>query len=346
MHYINQFFAGKGGEDKANVPVGSIEGTIGPGKRLQEKLGESAEIVVTAYCGDDFFAENPEDAVNAILQIAREHNIGLLVAGPAFESGRHGFACAEVCHGVSKSSNIYCIAGMSPQNPGVDIYRQYKDEKVFFLPTAPTVSGMEDALSKMAQFALRLITSPAVGPSSVEGYMPRGMRRDVCMSKSGVDRAVEMLLAKTAGRPFTTEIPVEQPEMVPVAPPVSNLKGATIALATTSGVVPEGNPDGFLGQRNTQWKKYSIANLSTMKNGWDVMHAGYNNAFMKENANFGVPLDAARALERAGTFAKIYPCYYMTTGNVAAVPVMQRLGKEMAADMKAEGVDAVLLTST
>ena len=52
MHYINQFFAGIGAEEKADVPVDFREGPIGPGKRLQELLGDSAEIVVTVYCGD------------------------------------------------------------------------------------------------------------------------------------------------------------------------------------------------------------------------------------------------------------------------------------------------------
>lgn len=48
MHYINQFFAGVGGEEKAKVPVGFSEGLVGPGKRLQELLADSAEIIVTA----------------------------------------------------------------------------------------------------------------------------------------------------------------------------------------------------------------------------------------------------------------------------------------------------------
>ena len=36
IHYLNQFFAGIGGENKADVPVGLIEGAVGPGKRLNE----------------------------------------------------------------------------------------------------------------------------------------------------------------------------------------------------------------------------------------------------------------------------------------------------------------------
>ncbi|MFC1956443.1 glycine/betaine/sarcosine/D-proline family reductase selenoprotein B [Chloroflexota bacterium] len=345
MHYMNQFFAGKGGEDKADVPAGSIEGATGPGKRLQEKLGDDVTIVVTAYCGDNRFSENTDESLEAILKIARGYKVDLLVAGPAFDSGRHGFACAQVCHAVSSTLGLYCVSAMYPENPGISTYKQYKDEKAFVFPTTAILSSMEDALSRIAQCVLKLVAGSTMGPAAVEGYIPRGIRRDMTVSKNGIDRAVAMLLDKIAGRPFLTEIPVERLEMVPVAPRLIDLKSAIIALGTTTGVVPKGNPDGFLGQRNTQWKKYSIANLDTMKNGWDVMHAGYNNVFMKDNPNLGVPLDAARVMEKEEVFGKLYPYYYMTTGNVASIPLMQRLGQEMAADMKAEGVDAVLLTS-
>jgi len=46
MHYVNQFFAGIGSEERAGVPVESFEGPVGPGKRLQILLGESAKIIV------------------------------------------------------------------------------------------------------------------------------------------------------------------------------------------------------------------------------------------------------------------------------------------------------------
>ena len=34
MHYVNQFFAGVGGEGKADAPVGSFEGIEAPGFTL------------------------------------------------------------------------------------------------------------------------------------------------------------------------------------------------------------------------------------------------------------------------------------------------------------------------
>ena len=48
VHYINQFFAQIGGEEKADYPaeirVGEV---VGPGMALTQQFGEDAEIVAT-----------------------------------------------------------------------------------------------------------------------------------------------------------------------------------------------------------------------------------------------------------------------------------------------------------
>ena len=67
---------------------------------------------------------------------------------------------------------------------------------------------------------------------------------------------------------------------------------------------------------------------------------------MYDNPNYGVPLDVCREMEKEGVFARLSPYFYGTTGVDALIPVMQAIGKEMANDMKAEGVDAALLVST
>ena len=347
MHYINQFFVGIGGEDKAEVPVGAYDGAVGPGVLLQKLLGDSAEIVVTTYCGDDYFAEYSDKALEDIVQIAREQNINLVVAGPAFNSGRHGFACAEVCHAVNSLLGLACVTAMHLANPGLGSYKQYKDKRVYAFPTKESVAGMGEALAKIAQFVPKLVSGSVIGSPGEEGYITRGFRAEKLVSKSGAERAVDMVLDKHSNKPFTTEIPIEKLDLVPAAPGIADMKSCCLALATTAGVLPKGNPDGFKVYRNNQWRKYSIDKLDTMKDtGWDAIHGGYNNVFMKENPNYGVPLDACRVMEREGLFAALYPYFYMATGVLALIPEMQYVGKEMASDMKAQGVDAVLLVST
>ena len=347
LHYLNQFFAGMGGEDKADMPLDFREGPLGPGKRLQNLLGDSAKIVATAYCGDNYFVENTDRVLEAIRRMAKDHDALIAVAGPAFAAGRYGFACNEVCHHLSTSAGLRCVTGMFIENPGVDGYRQYRDMGVFLLPTSDAVTGMENALSRMAQFISRLAAGSTIGPPFEEGYIPRGFRLVEVKSKSGAERAVDMLLNKVAGRSFSTEIPVESLEAIPVPPGMKNLKRACIAVVSTSGVVPKGNPDSFKGNRNTQWKKYPIDKLDSMKDSeWEVMHGGYNTQFMKENPNYGVPLDVLRKLEREGVFARAYRHFYATTGVAALISAMQVVGREVVLDMKAEGVDAVLLVAT
>ena len=58
VHYINQFFAQIGGEEKADYPaeirVGEV---VGPGMALMQKFGDDAEIIATVVCGDSYFNE-------------------------------------------------------------------------------------------------------------------------------------------------------------------------------------------------------------------------------------------------------------------------------------------------
>jgi glycine reductase len=68
VHYLNQFFAQIGGEDKGDVGPGVKEGPLGPGRALQQALGENGEVVATIFCGDNYFAENQDEAIDALLR--------------------------------------------------------------------------------------------------------------------------------------------------------------------------------------------------------------------------------------------------------------------------------------
>jgi betaine reductase len=347
MHFINQFFAGKGGENEAGEPVGWVQGTLGPGKLLQTKLGSLAEVVATAYCGDDYFNEHQEEAKAKILEIAREQQVDLFFAGPAFASGRYGFMCSEVCHFLSTSLGVPCITAMYPENPGVQSYRQFKDSNFFLFPTSERVLDMEGALTTISEFISRLGRGAKPGNAVEEGYMPRGIRVVSQAEQTGARRALEMALDKICGRPFRSEIPIVHMEQVPPPPAVGDMRQAALAILSTSGVVPGGNPDGFKMQRNTQWRRYSVESITSMTDlEWDVRHGGYNNVFMLQNPNYGVPIDVCKEMEKQGVFKRLYPYFYSTPGINGLLSVMQQMGHEMALDMKHEGVDAALLVST
>ena len=120
-----------------------------------------------------------------------------------------------------------------------------------------------------------------------------------------------MLLLRISGKPFTTEIHLEETVETPIAPALKNLKVSKLAIASTAGVYPEGNPHGATSIKNTVWAKYDIGNMQTMKEAdWMVIHAGITNVFIKENPNYAAPLDATREFERTGLFSKLSHCRY------------------------------------
>src|SRR5436853_1801741 len=121
-NYINQFFAGLGGEESANRPPERREGPVGPGRALAGLLKEDGRLVSTLVCGDSFFAESLEagrEAVRAWLQDVRPD---LVVAGPAFAAGRYGVACADVCR-IAAALGPADVTSRPTKNPRLPAFR-------------------------------------------------------------------------------------------------------------------------------------------------------------------------------------------------------------------------------
>ena len=96
IHILNQFFAGIGGEDKANVPVGVFEGAAGAARGLSAELRDRATVAETIYFGDNYFHEHKDDALEAIVREVDKIHPDVVVVGPAFNAGRYGVAAAEI----------------------------------------------------------------------------------------------------------------------------------------------------------------------------------------------------------------------------------------------------------
>src|SRR5262245_23122441 len=122
VHYLNQFFAQVGGEEKSGVGPGIAKGPVGPGRALKQVLGDRGEIVATVFCGDNYFAENQQAATEELLRHIAAVNPALVIAGPAFGSGRYGVACGAVCQAAQQQLGIPAVAAMDGANPGADLY--------------------------------------------------------------------------------------------------------------------------------------------------------------------------------------------------------------------------------
>ena len=342
VHYINQFYGGIGGEDKADAPLTVCDGPVGPGRVLQQHLGEEATIVKTLICGDNAFHTDPAIPAKTV-EAVRQANPGILIAGPAFTSGRYGLACASLAATVETELGIPTLCGMHPENPAA----HPEDQKLYIMQTGANARDMARSLQAMAHFALKLARRQTIGTAKEEGFIPRGVRRNVRVDSGAELRAVNSLLAKMAGKPFETEISVEMYDWVAAPKPVVNLKSARIALVTECGLVPLGNPDHIEAARATRWARYSIQGMSRLQPGnYESVHGGYDNTWVNADPNRNVPVDALRALEAEGHIGSLYDEYLVTCGSVGNVGVMRRIGREMAEVLKKERIDGVIVPST
>jgi glycine reductase complex component B subunit gamma len=336
VHYVNQFFAGLGGEDKAETPPTRLDGAVGPGRGL---AAEGVEITVTLACGDDYFAEHEDEALATLLGWLEEEKPDVLVAGPAFGSGRYGYACGTLV-AASAERGIPAVAAMHPENPGVDAAG-----KAYVVPTAVNVAGMRDALPRLARLASALAEGRELGSAEDEGYIPRGFRRNYFAEKPGAERAIDLLLRKLDGE-ARTEVGGGLDRVEPPAP-VPDLSEALVALVTEAGCVPQGNPDRLQSVRAQGWFRYELDGEETLSSArYESVHGGFDVTLANEDPNRLVPLDAARALEHEGRIGRVHEAFYTTTGNGTPVVVATRFGREIAAELRAAGVGAVLLSGT
>lgn len=254
VQYINQFFAQIGGEEKADIPAELREGPVGPGLAFNAAWGDEAEVVATIICGDSYFNENLEKAQAEVLEMVKSQNPDLFIAGPAFNAGRYGVACGTIAKAVQDNLNIPVLTGMYVENPGADMFK--KD--VYIVATKNSAAGMRDAVKTMAPFALKLARHEAIGASCEEGYMPNGVRVNLFEKERGSARAVKMLIAKLNGKPFTTEFPMPSFDRVAPNPAVKDMAHATVALCTSGGIVPLGNPDHIESSSASHYGEYDI----------------------------------------------------------------------------------------
>jgi glycine reductase len=343
VHYLNQFFAQIGGEEKADVRPAFKDGPVGPGRALQQALGDNGEVVATIYCGDNFFAEHQAQAIEELIRRLTDDKPDLLVAGPAFESGRYGIACGAICQAAQQRFGVPVVAGMDEDNVGAGLYRK----NVYIINSGASIARMAPTLQRMAALGLKLARGEAIGKPIDEGYLARGIKRNEFAAKPPAERAVDMLLAKLRGEEFRSEIAPPKFAGGKPAAPLRDLKSAIIALVTDGGLVPEGNPEKIEPGRPTRFTTIPVAGVESLDaDKYDAVHSGYDTAFANRDPNRLVPLDTMRELEREGIIGKLHEFVRSTGGAHAAVENATQIGRQIADQLKAANVTGVILTST
>jgi len=343
VHYLNQFFAGICGEDKGDAPVEHSDGPKGPGMGLVPLLQDEAEIIRTIWCGDNRINQKQEESLAEIEKLIVEAKPDVVIAGPAFNAGRYGLACGMVARLCGEKLKVPTLIGMFPENPAVEIYKQ----DGYIVPTASTVAGMKHVLPVFASLSVKLGREGKLGPAHVDGYIPRGFRWNEYVEKNGAQRAIDMLFSRLNGEEPQTEVPLRGFEQVDPAPPISNVKGAKIALVTGGGMVPKGNPDNLKQAFADAFAVYPLEGLNELPAGdFKGIHGGFDSTYVDEDPDRVVPVDVMRELEKEGVIGELLNEYYVLCGIGTNVAASKKLGSEIAEELKRKEVAAAIYTST
>jgi len=338
VHYVNQFYAGLGGEDAASLGPRVLDGPVGPGRLLQQLLGDEHPIVATVVCGDDHAASDPTVSTQ-LYEMVRAAGGELLIAGPAFGSGRYGLVCARLA-ATAQAAGLPALATMHPDNPGIG-----DAGAAPVVASGAVAKDMRPTLVRVAAAVAKLATGATL--TAADGLVAGVARIGRLVEDRAAKRAVELVLRRLGGDRESTEVPVGGFDAVVPAAPVDKVASASVALVTEGAVVPLGNPDRLESARATRWLRYPIDGVDALVSGtWESVAGGFATTLANADPNRLLPLDAARALERDGAIGHLHGEFLTTVGNGTPVATAKRFGVEWAAELRKAGVQAAILTAT
>lgn len=341
--YINQFFGQIGGEDKADFEPTIVEGKVGPAAVLDSMI--DADVTHTIICGDNFMGSNKDEAVKRILGFLEDKEFDLFAAGPAFQAGRYGVACGEICKAVKEKFNVPVVTSMHEENPGVEMFKG----EMYILRGSRIASKMRKDMKDIASLANKIIKGEELKGAKAENYFERNIRHQAWVEglAPASDRVVEMLIKKVNNEEFSTELPMPKIDRVEIAKPIKDLSKAKIALVTTGGIVPVDNPDRIQSASATRWGRYDISDMDRLESGvFKTIHAGFDPSAADADPNVITPIDALKEYEKEGKFGSLHKYFYSTVGTGTTQAEAARMANEMVDYLKEDNVDGVIMVST
>ena len=351
--YLNQFFAGIGGEDKADVGFGVSETPIGPGnlykKCLHDVYGDDAELVATIYCGDNYFSKDTEASTAEAIKLIEPYKPDLFFAGPGFAAGRYCEACGAMCKAVKEAFNIPVVSAMRD-----DCKSEYH-KVAYIIKTNENAATMKDRVAEMVKLGKFLTDDHSNEPTPLlnlehipdpdeYNYFRREVLAGAFIDKTVAERSVTKLLAKIKGEPFETEVVPERLEIVPCPPAIKDMSKCTICLVSDGGLVPKGNPDRMATRSNLIWNSYDLKELFK---DYEVVHAGYFNDYILADPIRLLPVDALEEDVKEGKIKGIDHLTYAMPACTTVSKKCEENGAIIAKDIVEKGeADAVILTST
>lgn len=338
--FINQFFGAVGGEEKADIGFSVSEKPIGPTVLIDNLLKGEGEVVATIICGDNYFADNIEEALSEGLKLVKKYKPDIFFSGPSFNAGRYGISSGNMASYVAKELNIPTVTAMYEENPAVELFR--KD--TYIIKTGIYSSSMKLAVEKMINLGFRLLKGEKIFGAEAEGYIKRDLILNERCEKNSAQRAIDMLLKKVKGESFISEILPPIFDKVEAAPPIKDIKKAKIAIVTDGGLIPESNPDKLKPNGSTNWGYYDFNELISNKH--YVIHSGYDGTSVLDNPYRLLPYDALLECVSENKIGSLDEKVYIACGNCASISASKDIGIEMAQKLIERDVQGVILTST
>ena len=145
-----------------------------------------------------------------------------------------------------------------------------------------------------------------------------------------------------------SEYPLLSEEAVVAAAHAAEAGGALrFSLVTSGGIVPKGNPDHIESSSAMKFGTYDIDGVQTADSEhYATAHGGYDPTYANSDPNRVLPVDVLREMEKEGVFKKLYRYFSTMVGNGTSIANAKKFGTAIGEQLKKDGVDAVILTST
>ena len=122
-----------------------------------------------------------------------------------------------------------------------------------------------------------------------------------------------MMIKKLKGEEFETEFPMPNFDRVDPNPAVKDIRKAKIALVTSGGIVPHGNPDHIESSSASKYGKYDIEGVMDLKEGeWETAHGGYDPVYANQDSDRVLPVDVFKRTEKNGEIGSLHRYFYTT----------------------------------
>ncbi|MEN8245030.1 MAG: glycine/sarcosine/betaine reductase selenoprotein B family protein [Thermodesulfobacteriota bacterium] len=138
---------------------------------------------------------------------------------------------------------------------------------------------------------------------------------------------------------------------IPWAPLIKPLAETTFALMTSAGINMHDDPpfDMERERREPIWGDPSYRRIPVIATpaDIDVNHLHVNTSYIKKDINVALPINRFQELSADNTIGALAPTAYSYYGyQMDPTVLINETMPQVVADMKAEGVDAVLITPT